>query len=101
MDHKIFDTLLEPVFILNYETQIIYCNETAATMANSTVRRLLRNKPIFFDVFHFEINIPYLSDLNQVTEPTSYIETHFKIENKPRTKTKTARRRFNTTTPAR
>lgn len=97
MDHKIFDTLLEPVFILNYETQIIYCNETAATMANSTVRRLLRNKPKFFDVFHFDINIPYLSDLKQVTEPTSYIETHFKIENKQPTNNSTSNTNNNNT----
>lgn len=37
MDAKLFDTLLEPVFILNHDKKVIYCNEPAALISDLSV----------------------------------------------------------------
>lgn len=78
MDFKIFDTLLEPVFVLDQNANIIYCNEPAALLADISLRKILRQKPALDTVFSFQENVSFLKNLSAVTEPTSYIETHFR-----------------------
>jgi len=77
MDAKIFDTLLEPVFILNKEKKILYCNEPAALICDLTVRKILRSPQAFDQLFQFATPLEYLNTLEQVTDPTPYQEVGF------------------------
>jgi two-component system chemotaxis sensor kinase CheA len=80
MDAKIFDTLLEPIFILNQEKKILYCNEPAALLADLTVRKILRSPLTFDQLFQFTAPIEYLNTLNQISDPTPYQEVGFSLE---------------------
>jgi len=42
MDYSVFDSLLDAVFILDAEKKIVYCNTSAATLCESSVRRLTK-----------------------------------------------------------
>jgi two-component system chemotaxis sensor kinase CheA len=52
MDYSCFDSLLDLVFVLNENKEIVYCNEAAATFCESSIRRLTKNKKIY-DVLSF------------------------------------------------
>ncbi|MBT4762637.1 MAG: PAS domain-containing protein [Bdellovibrionaceae bacterium] len=47
MDYSVFDSLLDSVFIINKEREIVYCNQAAATLTGTSVRRLTKRKPIY------------------------------------------------------
>lgn len=49
MDYSVFDSLLDAVFILDEEKKIVYCNTSAATLCESSVRRLTKGLK-FYDV---------------------------------------------------
>ncbi|MGZ5278892.1 MAG: ATP-binding protein [Pseudobdellovibrionaceae bacterium] len=80
MDAKLFDTLLEPVFILNHEKKVLYCNEPAALLCNLSVRKIMRSQPVFDQLFQFQTPIENLETLLQVTDPTPYQEVMFETE---------------------
>lgn len=73
---SLFDTLLEPCFVLNQEHNIIYCNETAAILCGSTIRRLQKMK--FEQALEFKESIDWLLNLDQVREPTPYKEIYYR-----------------------
>lgn len=77
MDAKIFDTLLEPVFILNHERKILYCNEPASLLCDLSVRKILRSQPVLNELFHFAKALEHLDNLDQVADPTPYQEVAF------------------------
>lgn len=79
MDAKIFDTLLEPVFVLNKEKKILYCNEPAALICDLTVRKILRLNETFDQLFQFSLPVEYLNTLEQVTDSTPYQEIDFSM----------------------
>lgn len=76
-NYQLFDSLLEPVFILNQEGQVVYCNETASLMAGSSIRKLVRSQSRLDEILIFESPIEYLSHLSEVTDPTPYREINF------------------------
>lgn len=78
MDSKIFDTLLEPIFVLNAEGRVIYCNEPAALICDISVRKVVRSLPLFNEIILFADEISGLSSLRDLTDPTPYQEVHFK-----------------------
>jgi len=80
MESKIFDTLLEPTFILNAEKQVVYCNETAALLTDLSVRKIQRSKPVFDELFQFARPLDGLKNLSQVIDATPYQEIHFTHE---------------------
>jgi two-component system chemotaxis sensor kinase CheA len=76
-DYSLFDTLLEPLFILNKDHKVVYCNETALTLCGGlTLRRIQKLK--FDDLFTFNEPLEWLSKLETITDPTPYRELHFK-----------------------
>jgi two-component system, chemotaxis family, sensor kinase CheA len=77
MDSKIFDTLLEPTFILDADGRIIYCNEPGALISDSSVRKIQRSKPKFTEVFNFAAQIHGLDKLTTMTESIPYQEVSF------------------------
>ncbi|MCC7403190.1 MAG: Hpt domain-containing protein [Bdellovibrionales bacterium] len=42
MDYRLFDALLDAFFVVDNERKVVYCNESAATFLNSSVRRLTK-----------------------------------------------------------
>jgi two-component system chemotaxis sensor kinase CheA len=79
-DAKLFDTLLEPVFILNGEKKVLYCNEPAALLCDISVRKIMRSQPVFDELFRFAVPVEHLGSLPQVTDPTPYQELAFETE---------------------
>lgn len=80
MIYPIFDSLLEPVFVLNSEGHIIYCNETAATICGSSPRKLVRGKLRLTQAIQFEETLEYLAQLTSVTTATPYKELKFRTD---------------------
>ncbi|WP_413291014.1 ATP-binding protein [Bdellovibrio sp. HCB337] len=74
--YPLFDTLLEPTFILNSEAKVVYCNETAAVVCELSVRKISRGMS-FKELFTFSEPIDALDNLNNVKDPTPYKEVNF------------------------
>lgn len=71
----LFDTLLEPCFVINSELGVVYCNETAATMCGVTVRKAQRSK--FPDLIQTEEPLDWLSHIHDLKDAAPYKETRF------------------------
>ena len=63
MDFSIFDSLIDSVFIINKNREILYCNECAAAVAESSVRRLSKNQ-----VFHKHLTFSNKDDYDKILE---------------------------------
>jgi two-component system chemotaxis sensor kinase CheA len=77
IQYSLFDTLLEPVFVLNQEQKVIYCNETAAIVCGLSVRKITRGSMKFLDLFTFSEPIEGLDKLIHICDPTPYKEVTF------------------------
>ncbi|UYL07664.1 ATP-binding protein [Bdellovibrio sp. SKB1291214] len=77
IQYSLFDTLLEPVFVLNAEQRVIYCNETAAIVCGLSVRKITRGSMKFLDLFTFSEPIEGLDKLIHICDPTPYKEVTF------------------------
>lgn len=77
LNYMLFDPLLEPIFILNSECKVIYCNETAAVLLSSSVRKIMRSQPSLNTLFQFSEKIEALEKLAEVQDPTPYKEVSF------------------------
>lgn len=80
MDTKIFDTLLEPVFVINTDKKVQYCNEPASLIAGVSIRKLMRSQASLESVFTFSEPVNAFLDLSTLTEPSSYQEVAFTTE---------------------
>lgn len=74
--YPLFDTLLEPTFILNAEGKVVYCNETAAIVCGLSVRKISRGM-LFKELFTFSEPIEALDHLPDIKDPTPYKEVTF------------------------
>ncbi|MFN8790881.1 MAG: ATP-binding protein [Bdellovibrionales bacterium] len=77
LSYSLFDTLLEPIFVLDSSKRIVYCNETAAQLLSSTVRKLTRSNVCLTDLMTFSEPLEGLENLPSVTDPTPYKEVNF------------------------
>lgn len=77
MEFKIFDTLLEPVFILSADKKVIYCNEPAALICEMSVRKISRGQ-VFDEIIQFAEPLPFLQDLASLQDASPYLELSFK-----------------------
>jgi two-component system chemotaxis sensor kinase CheA len=76
MDYKIFDTLLEPIFIIDEHKKVIYCNEPVSIICDMSVRKICRGQ-VFDELITFPEPLDFLGQLSQITEPTPYKEISF------------------------
>jgi two-component system chemotaxis sensor kinase CheA len=76
MDNKVFDTLLEPVFVIDIEKRITYCNEVAAQICDLSVRKLCKGMPIDQAILFLE-SPHFLPQLAQIADATPYQELSF------------------------
>lgn len=81
MDYVFFDALIDAVFVINDQKVIVYCNESAAKLCDSSVRRLVRGKAIF-DVIEFsDPDLFTMPDGQRGREtPTPYTELKFNLK---------------------
>lgn len=75
---ELFDPLLEPVFILNENGEIVYANETAGLIAGLSARKLVRQKTKLDDALNFSETVEWMKNLKDVADPTPYKELRFK-----------------------
>lgn len=75
---EIFDSLLEPCFIVDRELRVVYCNETALIVTGLSKRKVVKAK--LSDVLIFSDPADWLNDVTTVTEAAPYKETLFKTQ---------------------
>lgn len=76
MEFKIFDTLLEPVFVLNADKKVIYCNEPAALICDMSARKISRGQ-VFDQILQFDEPLLFLENLTQTLDASPYQELGF------------------------
>ena len=99
MDFKLFDTLLEPVFVIDADRKIIYCNEPAALICDMSVRKLTRGQ-IFDQVLTFEEPLTFLQTLADLKDPSPYQELGFSSSSDKKGKAQITCQPVSHTTPA-
>ena len=80
MEFSVFDSILDLIFVIDGDGKIVYCNETAATFCQTSVRRV-SGKVKLNDVIAFgEPNLlPFTQDSQGRSAPTAFIETDFNL----------------------
>jgi two-component system chemotaxis sensor kinase CheA len=80
MDYSFFDPLIDCVFVLNSERGIVYCNESAAKLCESSVKRLSKGKPLYnFLTLTDQSFFGSASGTKGLDEPAPYEEVEFKM----------------------
>lgn len=74
--YQLFDSLLEPCFVINKELKVVYCNETASVVCGLTIRKIQRTN--FRELFTFSEPLEWLDGIEGVTDATAYKEVHFR-----------------------
>ncbi|MCB0368556.1 MAG: Hpt domain-containing protein, partial [Bdellovibrionales bacterium] len=71
---------LEPVFILDSELVILYCNETASHLTDLSPRKIIRSKKKITDLFQFSENVDFLENISSQSAPSPYKEIKFNTQ---------------------
>lgn len=81
MDFSFFDGLIDSVFVINSDRGVVYCNESAAKLCDSSVRRLAKGKPIF-EIIEFSNDKLFVmpSGEDGKLAPAPYQELHFSLK---------------------
>jgi two-component system, chemotaxis family, sensor kinase CheA len=81
MDYSFFDALIDAVFVINDARGVVYCNESAAKLCDTSVKRLARGKPLF-DVIEFSDTNIFLmpNGVEGRDSPLPYVEIKFKLK---------------------
>lgn len=82
MDYSFFDSLFDATFIFDENREIIYCNESAATLCKSSVKRMTKKKKIFeFIKFDDEDLFTMPDGKKGLNEPAPFVEVNFVLKN--------------------
>lgn len=80
MDYSFFDGLIDSVFVINDSKGVVYCNQSAATLCDSSVRRLTKGKPIYEIIEFSDSNLFVMpTGCFGKDEPAPYTELKFKL----------------------
>jgi two-component system chemotaxis sensor kinase CheA len=74
---EVFETLLDPVFVLDEKSRIIYCNDSAAQACGLSQKKILKTKPLFTEVIQFQDCAIDFKNLPSISEPLPYTEATF------------------------
>lgn len=77
MNYKIFDSLLEPVFVIQKDQAIVYCNEPAGLLVELNPRKIIRSKMKVQDLFSWDQPVQAFEQLSLELEATPYQEVKF------------------------
>lgn len=80
LDYTVFDNLLDSVFVIDGDGKIVYCNEMAANLLQTSVRRVT-GKALFSDHISFEEQglLPFNDQSPGRNSPSSQIETAYTL----------------------
>lgn len=81
MDYKIFDSLLEPVFVIQKDQTVVYCNEPAGLLVDLSPRKIIRSKMKVYDLFLWHQPVHAFAGLEPQLESTPYQEVTFQTPN--------------------
>ncbi len=82
IEQKIFEALLEPVFLIDSEKKVLYCNEAAATICDLSLRKIQRAQLTLDQIFNFQEPVQCLNELKTVSESTPYQEIAFQTHSR-------------------
>lgn len=71
----IFDSLLEPVFIVGSDGQVKYCNESFSILCGISRRKITKGR--LEDALSFTPAVDFLTNLTEITDATPYKEVNF------------------------
>jgi len=82
-NYSLFDNFLDSVFVVNEKKEIVYCNEVAATLCGSSVRRLVRPRPMHETIEFSDENMFVMPNgSNGRDEPLPYVEVKYEVKDK-------------------
>lgn len=94
MDYSFFDSLLDAIFVVDSKKRIKYCNESAATLCSSSVRRLTKGEGArIFDILQISDQDSFVSERGErgQLEPAPWIEVDLElVKKKIKSKTQVA-----------
>ncbi|OFZ10820.1 MAG: hypothetical protein A2Z20_01325 [Bdellovibrionales bacterium RBG_16_40_8] len=82
MDYSFFDGLLDSVFVIDDNRRIVYCNDTAAWLCESSVRRLTKGKGVpIYELIKFSNNNLFAMPGGEIgkDEVSPYIELDYQL----------------------
>lgn len=79
VDFGVFDCILDSVFVVDSTGKVVYCNEPAAMLCQTSIRRIT-NKAILTDLIEFEeLPWPFNESFKGWAGPTPLVETKFRV----------------------
>src|SRR5437870_1337274 len=79
VDFSVFDSMLDAVFAVDATAKVVYCNEIAATLCQTSLRRVV-GKAALHDLISFdEVTLPLSETSPGWSSPSGYVETVFKL----------------------
>lgn len=80
-DFSVFDFLLDSVFVVDADGKVVYCNDVAASLCQSSVRRLANGKSAFSDIIKFDEPglLPFTEEAVGRQSPSPLIETAYSL----------------------
>jgi two-component system chemotaxis sensor kinase CheA len=85
VDFSVFDSLLPSVFVVDATTRIIYCNEPAASLCQTSVRRLVGKARLADLIELTEFPFPFQESSPGWSSPSPLFETSFRMLKAERT----------------
>lgn len=79
VDFSVFDSLLPAVFVVDATTKVIYCNESAASLCQTSVRRLVGKAKLEELIEFAELPFPFNESSKGWSSPSPLIETAFRM----------------------
>ncbi len=81
MDYSFFDGLVDAVFVIKDDRGVVYCNNAAAKLCDTSVRRLSKGRPIYETIEFLDSDIfANEKGTDGRDEPLSYVEVKFKLK---------------------
>lgn len=84
MNMRIFDTLLEPVFILRVNGSISYCNPAASSICDTSERKIIKANNLK-EVLSFATPPLWIENLKNIVDPSPYCEIKFEARTSGKT----------------
>lgn len=81
MNYKVFDSLLEPVFVVHSDLSVVYCNEPAGLLVDLSPRKIIRSKSKIDELFIWDQKVIAFESLTPGLDSTAYQELKFQTAN--------------------
>jgi two-component system chemotaxis sensor kinase CheA len=79
LNYEVFDSILDAVFVVDNQTKVIYCNDAAATLCQTSVRRLTDKVMLQYLLDFTESIFPFSESSPGWNEPSPFVETSYRV----------------------